>query len=287
MRGRRNFFSLLYLAPAALLYTVFLLVPWGQSVWISLFNWDGIGRATWAGLGNYVQVLSDPDLRVALTNAFKFILYYTLVPLLLGLIISATIASRRWRGLAVIRTVIFLPQILPLVAVGIIWRFLYSEDGPVNSILSGVGLGAWTNTWLGDFNTAFMAVGLVGTWVTTGLFTILLLAGIQKIDPGIYEAARMDGARTWAVFWYITVPSLRSEIVIGSTLTMIAALASFDVVFVTTAGGPGTTTTVPGVLIYQLVFSANRVGTACALATIMSAVMISLVLLLNRIGRQR
>lgn len=279
--------AILFISPAAVLYVTFLLIPWGQSLWISFFDWDGIGAASWVGLDNYGQVLFDPDLRAALVNALKFIVFYTAIPLLLGLVIAAVISSRKRRGASVVQTVIFLPQILPLVAVGVIWRFLYSDDGPINQVFTSVGLGHVTRAWLGDFDFAFFAVGLVGTWVTTGLCTLLLLAGMQKIDPSIYEASKLDGANALGTFWHITVPSLRREIVVAATLTIIAALASFDVVYVTTGGGPGTTTTVPGVLMYQLVFSANRVGTACALATIMSLLMIAIVFTLNRIGRER
>ncbi len=265
----------------------FLLLPWGQSVWTSFFEWDGIGVATWVGLDNYAQVLLEEDLRAALVNAVKFVLFYTVIPLLLGLVIAATISARRRRGASIVQTIIFLPQILPLVAVGTIWRFLYSDQGPINQVFTAVGLGEVTRAWLGDFDTAFFAVGLVGTWVTTGLCTLLLLAGMQKVDPSIFEAAKLDGSSSWTTFWYITVPSLRREIVVAATLTIIAALASFDVVYVTTGGGPGTTTTVPGVLMYQLVFTANRVGTACALATVMSLLMMAIVFVLNKLGRER
>jgi raffinose/stachyose/melibiose transport system permease protein len=176
-----------------------------------------------------------------------------------------------------IRTILFLPQILPLVAVGVIWKWIYSADGPL-------GL---DNSPLGDFTLAYPAVGLVGTWVSTGLCFLLLLSGIGKIEPSLYEAAKVEGCGPIREFWHVTVPGLRKEIAVAATVTVIAALASFDVVYVMTGGGPGYTTMVPGVQIYQLVFTAGRVGTACALATVLSLLTCAVMYGLNRLTRER
>ncbi len=110
------------------------------------------------------------------------------------------------------RTVLFLPQVIPLVAAGIAWSWLLSSTGLVNQVLSRVGLGGVTRAWLGDFSTALPAVGVIGAWVLLGLCTLLLLAGMSKIDPALYEAARIDGAGPLREFFSITVPSLRQEI---------------------------------------------------------------------------
>lgn len=181
---------------------------------------------------------------------------------------------------------LFLPQILPLVAVGVVWRYLYAADGPINQLLTALGMGDLARAWLGDFTWAYPAVGVIGTWVTTGLCMMLLLAGIQKIDPSLYEAARLDRCGPIRQFWHVTVPGVRAEIVVAATVTLIAALASFDIVYVTTGGGPGYQTIVPGVLIYKLVFTSNEVGLACALATVLSAIILVFVAVIGRIGRR-
>ncbi len=141
-------------------------------------------------------------------------------------------------GLTAFRTIFFLPQVLPLVAVGITWRWLYSEDGIVNQGLSAIGLGGITRAWLGDYNLALIALGLIGTWVMSGLCMMLFLSGAQKLDPALFEAAVLDGAGPFRQFTAVTLPGLRSEITIALVITTIAALASFDLVFVTTNGGP-------------------------------------------------
>ncbi|MFC9558056.1 carbohydrate ABC transporter permease [Agromyces sp. NPDC056965] len=286
-RPRRGWSALVYVAPAFAVYSLFTVFPWAHSIWISFWNWDGIGAATWAGIENYVAVFTDEQLTLALRNGLGFIVFYTVIPVILGVILAAVIAARPRRGSGIVRTVLFLPQILPLVAVGVIWRYLYAADGPINQLLSAVGLGDVARAWLGDFVWAYPAVGIVGTWVTTGLCVLLLLSGIQKIDPSLYEAARLDRCGPVRQFWHVTVPGLRAEILVAITVTMISALASFDIVYVTTGGGPGYQTIVPGVLIYQLVFTSNEVGVACALATVLSAIILILVAVVRRFGTEK
>lgn len=286
-RRREARTALLYILPAFVFYGLFVATPWLHSIWISLYTWDGIGPSTWVGIQNYVTVFTDPQLQAALMNGVGFIGFYTVLPVILGLIIASVIAARRRRGEGVLRTILFLPQILPLVAVGVVWRYLYGQGGPINQVLSAIGFSGATRAWLGDFDWAYPAVGIVGTWVTTGLCTMLLLAGMQKIDQSLYEAARMDRAGPIRQFLNVTLPGLRAEIVVAVTVTIISALASFDVVYVTTGGGPGHTTLVPGVLIYQLVFTSNRVGVACALGTVLSAIILILVAAVGRLGKEK
>lgn len=285
-RAPRGWSSLLYLLPALIFYGTFTIAPWVQSIWLSFWNWDGIGAATWAGIENYLRVFTDERLLVALRNGLGFIVFYTAFPVALGLMIAAVIAARPRRGSGFVRTVLFLPQILPLVAVGVVWRYLYAADGPINQLLTAIGLGEFARAWLGDFLWAYPAVGIIGTWVTTGLCMMLLLAGIQKIDPSLYEAARLDRCGPIRQFWHVTVPGVRAEIVVAVTVTLISALASFDIVYVTTGGGPGDQTIVPGVLIYKLVFTSNEVGLACALATVLSAIILIFVAIIGRVGRR-
>ena len=155
---------------------------------------------------------------------------------------------------------LFLPQVIPLVAAGIIWSWLLSKNGLVNQVLSAIGLGGITRAWLADFGSALPAVGVIGAWVLLGLCTILLLTGMSKIDQALYESARIDGASGSQEFRSITVPSLRYEIGVCVTVTVIASLAAFDIVYISTGGGPGNTTAVPGLQIYLLAFFGARSG---------------------------
>jgi raffinose/stachyose/melibiose transport system permease protein len=153
-------------------------------------------------------------------------------------------------------------------------------------LLSSVGLDGVTRAWLGDFATALPAVGVIGAWVLLGLCTLLLLSGMSKIDPALYEAARLDGAGPLREFFSITVPGLRQEIGVCVTVTVIAALASFDIVYVATQGGPGNTTMVPGLEIYYQAFVERQVGVASALAVVLVVLVLVCVLPIQRLTRE-
>ena len=193
-------------------------------------------------------------------------------------------AAVRRRGAGFVRTILFLPQVIPLVAAAIGWSWIYSSGGVVNQVLSAVGLGGLAQPWLGNPSTALVAVGFVGTWALLGFVTMLLNAGMSKIDPALYEAARLDGANLFQEFWAVTLPGLRRDIVVCATLTIIAALTSFDIVFMTTQGGPDLATMVPGMDIYQLAFGQQRVGAAAALGIVLMAVVLVVIIPLQRLA---
>jgi raffinose/stachyose/melibiose transport system permease protein len=289
-RARRRggpWIAWLFAAPAVLAYAVFVLVPMARTVQYSFYQWDGIGSSPWVGLDNYVRVFSDPELSGTIVNAVKLIVFFSGIPVLLGLAIAATIRRIATSRLAVVaRTVLFVPQVIPLVAAGIAWSWLLSSSGLVNQLLSAIGLGGVTRAWLGDFATALPSVGVIGAWVLLGLCTLLLLAGMSKIDPALYEAARIDGAGPLREFFSITVPSLRQEIGVCVTVTVIAALASFDIVYIVTQGGPGNTTMVPGLEIYYQAFVERRVGVASALAVVLVVLVLACVLPIQRLTRE-
>ena len=246
-----------------------------------------MGPATWAGLSNYTTVLTDPDLLGTVFNSFKLVLFFSLAPVALGLVTATVIhrvAGRRLGSIA--RTVIFLPQVIPLVAAGIIWGWLLSSPGLINQVLAAVGLDGVTRAWLGDFDTALPAVGLIGIWVLLGFCTVLLLAGMSKIDPALFESARIDGAGWFREFRSITLPSLRYEIGVCLTVTVIAALAAFDIVYVSTGGGPGNATAVPGIQIYILAFVERQVGLASALAVVLMLLVLVVILPIQRLTTQ-
>ncbi|MEU6715971.1 sugar ABC transporter permease [Nonomuraea sp. NPDC046802] len=276
LRDARGLVGWLFVAPAFAFYAVFVLRPIALTFQYSLYEWNGVGPSTWVGVANYGKVFTDQDLFDSLVNAFQLIVFFSAVPVVLGLAIAATIRRIAASRLALVaRTVLFLPQVIPLVAAGIAWSWLLASTGVINQLLSLIGLGGVTRAWLGDFATALPAVGMIGAWVLLGLCTLLLLAGMSKIDPALYEAARLDGAGPWREFVSITVPSLRQEIAVCVTVTVIAALASFDIIYISTQGGPGNTTMVPGLQIFYLAFSDREVGTASALAMVLMVLVIT------------
>ena len=285
-RRRQALVGWLFVAPALLMYGLFVLQPLALTVEYSFYRWDGVGPATFVGVANYLDVLSEPRLVGTLFNAFRLVIFFSLIPVTLGLV-TAGIIQRVARGRlgTISRTVLFLPQVIPLVAAGIIWGRLLSLQGLVNQLLTAVGLGDITRAWLGDFDFALPAVGLIGIWVLLGFCTVLLLTGMAKIDPALYESARLDGAGWIAEFRSITVPALRYEIGVCVTVTVIAALATFDIVYVSTGGGPGNSTAVPGIQIYILAFLERQVGLASALAVVLIALVLIVILPIQRLTR--
>lgn len=284
--GRRSpWRGYLYVLPAFAVYLAFAVLPALHTAYLSLFDWDGVTLGSWVGLDNYREVFSNPVLRGSVLNALILVVFFSFVPILIGLLLTGLLARYRRPGMGVYRFLFMLPQVVPLVAVGVTWRWLYGEDGLLNESLRGIGLGGVTRAWLGDFDWALIAVGLVGTWVLSGLCMMLFLSGVQKVDTNLYEAARLDGAGPVREFVSVTLPQLRGEIAVAMTVTTVAALASFDIVYVTTNGGPGEETTVPGLLVYRLAFSDGRVGLASALGVVLSCLILVLVYFINRLSR--
>lgn len=287
-RPGRQWSALLWVAPALCTYGAFVLYPMVQSVQYSFYDWDGIGPATPAGLNNWTSIFTQPELLHSVEHAFVLIAFYTLLPVSLGLVAATLIRETRTGPFnTVARVTLFIPQVMPLVAAGIAWTWMYSSDGLVNQVLRAVGLGSHTRAWLGDFTFALPAVGVIGVWVMLGFCTVLMLAGIGKIDPSLYEAARLDGAGRIREFFAVTLPGLRQELVVCTTFTMIAALASFDVIQISTQGGPGYQTMVPGVEIYRLTFLQQHVGQASALAVFLAVLVLALIWPIQRLGREK
>ncbi|MCX6054218.1 MAG: sugar ABC transporter permease [Chloroflexi bacterium] len=284
---REAFVGWLYVLPALLMYAVFVLVPFLLTIVYSFHRWNGVGPMTWVGLKNYITVFQVPDLIGTIFHAFWLVVWFSFIPVGLGLVVASVInrvAPGRFGEIS--RTVLFLPYIIALVAAGIIWGWLLSLSGLVNQILNMVGLGSITRAWLGDFNWALSAVGIIGIWVLLGFCTVLLSTAMSKVDPSLYEAARIDGSNWIREFFAITVPLLKQEIGVCLTVTVIFALATFDIVYVATAGGPGNSTSVPGLQIYILAFAQRNIGLASALAVMLMFLVVVIILPIQRLNKE-
>ena len=270
-----------------MVFAVFVIAPMVDGAWISLFQWDGVTVGRYVGLQNYRDIVNDPAVRTAFEHSLVLIVFYAALPIVIGLVLTAALSHARVRGITAVRTVIFLPQVLAAVVIGVAWKWLYDPQGPINSFLGNIGLSSLERPWLGDFTTALPAVGVIGTWVTTGLCLVLFMAGVQRIPLSRYEAARVDGAGPVREFFAVTLPGLRNELAVALSLTVITALRAFDIIFVTTKGGPGSQTTVPSLLIYQRAFVTGQVGSAAAIGAIMGAIILALAVVITRVVEER
>jgi raffinose/stachyose/melibiose transport system permease protein len=285
--GEPRFVGYLYLLPAFAVFCAFVLFPLGEALWYSLWEWNGLpsSPATWAGLGNYTDVFTDEELRSAFVHALILLVFYAVLPILIGLLLAGVMARARVRGLAFFRTILFLPQVIAMVVVAVMWKMIYDpENGALNRFLGWFGIEG--KSWLGDFSLALPSVGLIGTWVYFGLAMVLLTAGVQKIPPSLYDAARVDGAGPFREFLAVTLPGLRGEIAVALTLTTIYALRNFDLVYITTQGGPGDSTTVPAFQVFSRAFESSQVGSAAAVGITLTVVIFLISFTINRVAER-
>ena len=284
---RRPWLGLLYLAPGLVVYALVVLVPAGQGVWLSFFHWNGITAATPAGFSNYSGFFEDPTLRAAAEHALVFIVFFSLLPIGLGLLTAALTTSRRVRAGGLFRAVVFIPLTLTPAVTAVVWKRIYAPDGPINDVLKAVGLGGLAKGWLGDYTWALPALGVIGTWGSFGLCTLMFIAGMQSIPAELYDAARVDGAGPIREFFTVTLPGLRGPLAVVLTLTLVGAIRVFDIVWLTTRGGPGTSTVTPTLLLYERAFANPDIGSAAAIGVILAILALIITLVIVRLAGER
>ncbi len=257
------------IAPAVLATVVFLLVPMVVSGYWSLTEYNGVRPPTFVGLQNYVDLFADERFLRALQNTTFFVVMGMGIGPVLGLG-SAVLLNNSLRLRGMFRSAFFLPTMVALVAVAAVWKMLYQDQGLINLVLGLFGLPG--HAWLNDPTTALPAVVVTSIWQGFGFETVVFLAALQSIPREYYDAARVDGAGSWAQFRYVTLPGLRATIVFVYIIGIIGSFQTFDQVFVMTQGGPvGSTRTV----VYDLIEEFNRLnlGTASAIAYVLLVIL--------------
>jgi raffinose/stachyose/melibiose transport system permease protein len=278
---------LLFMLPAFALYALFFITPFFQTLFGSVFDWNGMGASRFVGLQNYLQLAHDHLFlrgigRVGLW-AVLAIIFKVGIALVLASMLRLPIRGARFFSGA-----FFVPVVISSAAISVMFTLLYDPDiGLVDVTLRAVGLGALAHSWLSDENTALYAVIAVPIWHTIGYFFVILLAAMRNSPQEIYEAARIDGAGTWMTFTRITVPTIWPVLQVCIVLAVTAALKSFDYVFVMTGGGPGTATEVPATYMYKTIFVSLRLGYGTAMATTIFAVALATTLLFRRVTAAR
>src|SRR5665811_159173 len=281
-----RFEPFLYLLPAVLVFTLFLAVPVAGTIVISLSEWNGVAldTATFIGVDNYVDAFNDSAFWSSLWHNLVLVPFFVILPAILGLVPAILVHQLRLRGARMFQAGLFLPYIMPGVLIGFVWRWILNPVfGPVNSSLEKIGIDA--PSWLGDFTWALPTVGLIGAWAAYGFCYVLFIAGIQKIPPDLYEAARLDGAGLWEEVKVVTLPGLRREMAVVFSVNLILALRAFDVIKATTDGGPGDDTRVLALYMINVAFGANRVGYGTAIAVLLAIMTLVLSLLVLRLFR--
>jgi multiple sugar transport system permease protein len=278
-----------FLAPALGLIAVFFLLPIAAALLLSLTDFDiyAIGDPSalrWIGFDNYRQVFEHPLFWTALGNTFYFVILGG--PLSVGLSLGAALLlnARLTCCRTLFRTIYFLPVVSTLVAVAVVWRALYSPDaGLLNQMLAVFGI--QPIDWLGNPNFAMPAIILMAAWKNFGFNMIIFIAGLQAIPDRLYEAARLDGAGSWAQFRYITLPQLAPTFLFVALMTMIGYLQLFAEPYVMTQGGPANATLSLVMLMYQEGFRWWNMGFAAALAFVLFVIILAGTLLQLRLQK--
>jgi raffinose/stachyose/melibiose transport system permease protein len=271
------------LAPAILLYAGFSLLPILFTVWISFTNSGGYNtRADFVGFDNYVRAAQDPIVWQSLVRTFLWLIYHVVLAGGLGLVLALAISGLS-RARVFFRTALFLPHLVSLAVVGVIWANIYDPFyGLLNTTLQEIGLGGWIRGWLSEPWLVLFSVNVASSWQGFGLYMLLFIAGLQNIDHSLYDAADVDGATAWQKLVHVTLPGLRDVMTFVVSLSLINGLKGFATVFVMTNGGPFYASEIITTYIYRLAFSAQDHGLAAVLCIMMSILAITITVTFNR-----
>jgi len=275
------------LAPAAVLFVVFVLLPICIAAYYGLFNWSGYGTLSdFTGLHNYRLVLDDPVFRESLLHNVIIAGLSLLVQLPISIAL-ALLLNRRMRGGSFLRLAVFTPYVLSEATTAVLWLLLLQPGGFVDEVLKDAGLGSWVHLWLADPSIVLYSLFVVITWKYIGFGIILLLAGLQGIPPELREAAAIDGASAWQTTRRITLPLLGPTIRIWIFLSMIGSLQLFDIVWIMTIGGPANASSTMVTYMIENGFRSLEFGYGSAVAVILFIISFVFALLYQRFALRR
>jgi multiple sugar transport system permease protein len=275
--------AIVFLAPATLLAGVFMLYPILNTVVMSLFRVDQFGQfKSFRWFGNYVALFADGNFLAALWRTIVWTLGVVVITTVLSLLL-AVILNRRFRGRAIARGLLLLPWATGLVVVGLLWRWMSQADfGAINHLLAGIGINARLE-WLADPHLSFPLMVGIAIWASVPPTTLMLMAGLQSIDRDFYEAAALDGARGWFVFWDFTLPLLRPVLAVSILLNVVFVFNSFPIIWTMTEGGPAGATDTLVTYLYKLGFRLYNVGGAAAVSMVIFVILLAFAVIHTRL----
>ncbi|MFX3635985.1 MAG: carbohydrate ABC transporter permease [Candidatus Pristimantibacillus sp.] len=259
-----------FIAPALIVYSMFLLGPVLGSFFYSLTNWNGLYQTMdFVGLRNFSNLLDDKVFGQAIRNTLVFTLFVVIIQNGLGVPLALAMDSKI-RSKQILKTVFFVPAILSPLVVGYTWMYIFEpQNGVLNILLRTLGLSAWEQSWLGDPQFALFSIVLMAVWQFSGYSMVIYLANLQTIPGELYEAAGIDGASGWQKFKSVTFPLLAPSITINVVLSSIGTLKAFDIIFVTTKGGPFHATETMTTLLFSTAFTKSSFGYGTAMGVVM------------------
>lgn len=263
---------LVFIIPSLVLYSMFFIIPFAQTIGYSFTDWDGFTKSKWIGIDNFIKIFTD---KVYLASVGRIFIWAGLSILLkVGVaLLLAYVLRRAMRGIRFLRTVVFLPYVISSSAMCLMFTIMYDKEmGLINIALKLLGLGKITNYWLSDPSTAFYAVILIPIYQAVGYFFIILFAAMKDVSEDLYEAGKIDGTNPVTEFFLITIPSIWPTFAVCVVLAINGAFQNFDYIFILTNGGPGHASEVPATYMYKAFFVNGEYGYGSAAAVILFAI---------------
>lgn len=286
---RRNMESLLLSLPAFIIYMFVIVIPMIGVFQMSMYQWNGIPSSpmVWVGFKNYASFFTDQKFLTALRNVVIFMLS-GFVLILPASFFMATVIQKKWRGIRIFKVGYFMPQVISRTAIALMWYFiLYPEGGPVATLFDAVGLHQIDVNFLGSSTWAIYAITIINAWTYAGYNMLIFSAGLTAIPQEIYEAAIVDGASSWKKLLYITVPMLKSSFQLFTINCIVGSITTFEMVYATTGGGPGSASEVFGTLLYKNAFTYNNYGYANAIGAFLVLFSFVATIVLNAVFADR
>lgn len=279
--------GIMLIIPLMLMVLSFFIVPLANAVYYSLVNFDGVNpNPPFVGLANYAAMFTDPEVLHALRNNVIWIVIGTASPLIIGIVLALLLWAVRRGGIAY-RLAFFFPYVLPGVAIGIVWGWIYDPvNGWLNKVLDAVGLHTLNRGWLGDPHTALYAVLATAIWATTGFVLIIFLSALRNVDVELVDASRLDGANAIQRLWYIILPQIMPVFLMVTTITLVGGFSVFDIIFIMTGGGPAMATNVIGTYAYSNAFQSSKISYGTTLAMLITVLAVPCAVGLNRLQRR-
>ena len=271
---KEKFKTGLLLFPALFIYIIVVVFPTVYSLFLSFCDWNGLGAKKFVGLKNYIQLFtSDSVFYTALRNNIIWIILTICLTVLLALLL-ALVLNRSFRGRIVYRAIFYFPYMLSWIIVGIIWKWMYNPNfGLINQVLGMVGLDSLKGAYLSNTKMALYCVFIAALWQGLGQPMLYFLAGLQTLPNDILEAAKIDGAGKFNLFFRVIVPMLKETFVIVLATQIIASMKVYDIVYVMTDGGPANSTQTLATYMYNQTFTYSNLGVGSAIATVMVLIM--------------
>lgn len=258
----------LYLLPAMLIYSVFFIYPFVQTLYYSFFEWDGIFEPVFNDIRNFKILLNERVFQESVLRVIKWAVLAGILQSGIGLGLAFLLRGKA-KCNSFFRSAYFIPVVISSAAVCVMFTVMYDKDiGLINAFLGAVGLDGLKHVWLGDRSVAFYATIAVPIWQAMGLFIMIMFSGLQSIPEELYEAAQIDGAGPWNLFWRITVPLMLPIIQICVVLSVSNSFKNFDYIYMLTGGGPVNSTQVPATMMYSKAFAGMQYGMGTAVAVV-------------------